>query len=999
MQSLQFWKSWAKVYQRIGLIVGITFTLSLAFLWFAWFKAPAPVLEWMHIQEQELVQIPVHTFQQGLFELTVSGDSYLIFERLLGDTLKPNPTAGYLFLTVLVMSMIVLLTIITTLGRFYYLLGMGLFILFIVGFRMEIIQMFGLSNKVFTIIVLILYVIPTFYFQFFRSSTSFLIRLSVFTAITLLIGVVIINFATVRFPLLHLSVTGITAAFVISVVFIFTVAHEILASFIYVASQSTKQGKSLNHFLIISAIYMINLALAYAHKIGMINWDFMYINFYLLLTISGLLGIWGFHHRQPQYENIMPADPFGVYFFLSLGAICYATIGYFIGTANDSALAAMNDIIIYGHLGYGIIFITYVISNFFAVLAENLPAYKVLYKPNYMPYFTFRFGGLIATLAFVFYNTWQVPVQNAFSAYHNAAGDLYQTLGNSHYAEAFYQQAGVYGFLNHHSNYAIANIEGRKFNSIKERNYYDRASQRRPTEYSVLNLSQTFQRDGQWLDAMLALREGNRKIIDSGPVQNSLGLVYSKLNLVDSALFFLQKAMDHKITRAAAQTNFVGVAAKNNLNVPADSLLKLLTSDNLGTKSNALAFANLQNTKIDLEIDLKSDTVLNLFSASLIINYFLNHLGDLDTTTINQAIELAKKPINDDYREAVLYTTALACYAEGQVGKAFSLLEEVAILSSDQSKYNLILTLWALDQNAGQDAQAFSQYVLNQPNGGVIPVVAIALTEAGRIGEALVQWDSLRRSPDSTHHRHAQQMINALAATENLVNQFTDEEKFLYAKYRIPLGDSSKFYSLINQITRDELKARAILSRSMSLFEKDELSAAIATFNKVKGLQLTDKKLYDQIIHFELDLMASQNDLRTLSGRINEQGIEFGQAWKNQQIYFKALLSESNNVHETAALYRWLAVANPYHEDAVISAAQYFKKNGSDRLDGYNILTDALHANPYSVKLLKAYSLEAAGLGFNEYAQSALERLRPLLSSNAMKEFLLNNQVAFKQVL
>ena len=110
--------------------------------------------------------------------------------------------------------------------------------------------------------------------------------------------------------------------------------------------------------------------------------------------------------------------------------------------------------------------------------------------------------------------------------------------------------------------------------------------------------------------------------------------------------------------------------------------------------------------------------------------------------------------------------------------------------------------------------------------------------------------------------------------------------------------------------------------------------------------------------------------------------------------------SEAQKDNSTASRhYKWLATANPYFEDAVISSAYYFKNNGNDNLLPYTILTDALHANPFSVKLLKAYSIEAARLGFSDYANSALERLRPLLSNQALRKFLTDNQTTFAQVI
>lgn len=1001
MQSIQFWKSWAKTYQHIGLIIGGAFVLALLFLWYSWFISPNPVLTWFDVQEQELTRVPVHTFQQGLLELTIHGDNYLIFDRLLGEHLQPNVIAGYVYLFMLVIGMVMLLSIVTTLSRFWYLLGMGLFILFIVGFRMEIISMFGQPNKLFTTGVLILYLLPSFYFQFYKTTISFKNRLFIFSGITLLLGILIVNFAEVAYPLLYLSVTGIAAGFVVSIIFIFMVAHEILASFVLIASQSAKQTKSLNHFLIISTVYMINLAIAYAHKIGSIEWNFMYINFYLLITVSGILGIWGHRQREPQYEKIMVADPFGIYFFLSIGTICFATIGYFISTANDSALLTINDAIIYGHLGFGIIFLTYVISNFFAMLANNLPVHKVLYKPSSMPYFTFRFGGIIATLAFVFYNTWQSPVQHAYSGYYNAAGDLYQTLGDNRFAEAFYQQSGTYGFLNHHSNYAIANIEAKKnYNTVKERNYYQRSTKRRPTEFAFINLSQTYQRNGQWLEARLVLNEGLQSFPNSGPLLNALGIVYSKLNLTDSSLNYLQQAIEQRATKEIAEANFIAVAAKNNLSVNADSLLRLIASDNKGVRSNALAFANIQGSKIKMEVDVKADTILNLFSASLINNYLVNHLGELDTIYINKVIATSKKKVNTDYNEALLFASALSLYADGQIGRAFSLLEEITIYSNDQDKYNTILTMWSLENKAPQDALAFIKYALNKPNTDALPVAAIAFTEAGELDEGLIRWDSLRSGPDSTYHDYAAKMMNVLQANRNSLSQLSDEEKYLYSNYRIGIDDSVQFNTTLNEIESEELKARTILARSQRLFEADEVNTAIKTFQKITGLKLLDRALYNQILHFELELLASKGDLQTLLRRINENQITFSGVQKSNEIYFKALQSEQQrDSTEASRLYHWLATANPYHEDAIIAAATYFKTKNKDRLLPYTIITDALHANPYSVKILKAYSLEAAHLQFNDYANSALERLRPLVSAQALRKFLTNNQTTFAQVI
>ena len=356
MYSIQFWKSWPVVYQRLFWTMASLLIFSLLFLWLSFFQSPAPTLTWQYIQEQELLEVPVHSFQTGLFELTIKGDNYLIFERLLGNDLTPLPIFAYVFLGILILSALMLLTVITTLKRFWYSIGMGLFILFIVGFRLELLQFFGLSNKIPTIMVLVIYLPISYYFHTFNTSASFVKRIATFTLITIFVGALLITFAQAPLPAYHLAASGYIAAIILSVVFIIMVSHEILALFINLVSRGTRQVKSLKHFLIISAIYMVNIFLAYANKINLIEWDFLAINFFLLLTISGILGIWGFRQRQAQYEGIIEADPFGVYLFVSLACICFGAIAWFLSTANDPAIDALRDVIIYSHLGFGLSF-------------------------------------------------------------------------------------------------------------------------------------------------------------------------------------------------------------------------------------------------------------------------------------------------------------------------------------------------------------------------------------------------------------------------------------------------------------------------------------------------------------------------------------------------------------------------------------------------------------------------------------------------------------------
>src|SRR5688572_24548442 len=439
MQSRWYWKKWHKEYQIIGYGVAILFAFSLLLLWANYFLGTDAVIHWLKFHHQQTVETVSHSFQVGNFELSIPIESYLTFEYFNGSGLEPNTFVSYAFVLLLTLAAVVLLTVITTFERFWYFVGTGLFILFIVSLRLDVLKLFGLTGQWATIGTLSIYVLISFYFNSLRSSTGFTIRLVTFLLLTVVFGILIYLFSGVVYPFLYLSVSGYVAGMILSVIFMIMIAHEILASFIYLTSQGTTSTKNLRHFSIISAIYIANLILTYMHEAGVIKWNFLYINLYLLLSVSVILSLWGYQQREKLYQNITRFNPFGAYFIGCMAIITFSTIAMLLGTANDPALKVIRDFIIFTHLGFGIIFLMYVFSNFILMMADDVNVYKILYTPNRMPYFTYRFAGLITMLAFVFYSNWHEYVYHSTSGFYNALGDLYQKLEKRGLAEAYYQ--------------------------------------------------------------------------------------------------------------------------------------------------------------------------------------------------------------------------------------------------------------------------------------------------------------------------------------------------------------------------------------------------------------------------------------------------------------------------------------------------------------------------------------------------------------------------------
>lgn len=980
MQSLFFWNEWPKNYRTLWFALSGLFIFSLLFLWFNYFQGAHGIIHWEKIQEQKIIETTVHNFRLGPFQLNVPGESYVIFEYLQGSDIHHNTLASYIFLAVLIISSMVLLTVITTLPKFWYFLGMTLFILFVLSLRLEVLLVFGQRGYIIPIAALSFFVSLSFYFKSFRSAVSFTARLLSFLVLTLISAVIIYLFSNVPFPMLHLVVTAYLPALILSVLFMIMVAHEILVSFVYIASQGT--SKSLQHFSIVSFIYLINILITCLHEMGVVEWQFLYINLYLLLCISAILGIWGFKLREPQYESILLFRPVGAFFFIGLGSICLITISQLLGNANDAALKIIRDIIIFSHVGYGIIFLTYIFSNFMVMMADNLQVYKILYRPNRMPYFTFRFAGLIAMLAFVFYSNWRQYVYHGLAGFYNYVADLYIMQDNEILAQSFYEQSRKYAFQNNRANYALANIKSSRINFEDAHYNYELANGKRPTEFSLVNAGNLYVWTEDYFPAIQSYRNGKQIMPSSAALASNLGFAYGKIHSLDSATYFINEARQHSLTKTSAEGNFLALAAMEYLPIRTDSVVKIFDNPSTIVLSNAFALATLFDQEINTTIDPLSEKTLNLYSATLLNNYSIRNAKTIDTTFIHTVHRIASDSLNFEYSEALKASLAHAYYHQGNVTKALELLGELAYVTQGyKGKYNYIMGLWALEQNNPQIASSYFMHAETADYKDARFYNAISLTEAGNIYEAFTAWDSISNNGDEKEKEIATRMQRIFFIHSSQAIKLNDAEKYQYCRYKIGLADTVYFARISNTFDNPNYKAQALLDMAKKQFKAENIVPAIKYLNQISGLELTDKKLFNDVRYMELLMLAWRGELRLLANQINK-GIEFDSGHALEKMLYTALISESTgDLDKARENYALLGRWNPYFEEGIIAAANFFRKQNPDNMGAYNILVEAIQVNYNSYRLLKAYAGEASRLGFDEYAASAKQRLMVIKST------------------
>lgn len=974
MPSIYFWNGWTRSYKTLWSLLAALFIATILVSWIYSFLGASNIIDWERFQEQKIVETTVHSFRLGPFDLNIPAESYLIYEYMQGGLVQHNFVASYFFLSIIVIAAMVILSIITTLEGFWYFGGMSLFILFAVSLRLDILYLFNLKGVLVPAVVIGIFIAVSYYFKSIRPQTTFVTRLVTFLLMVVVLIAVIWNAATIALPFLHLAITGYTAGLVLSIIFVVMVSHEIMVGFLYIASQGG--SKSLRHFLIISVIYLANLLITALYIVGYLNWDFIYINPFLLLTISAVLGIWGFRQRENLFENIFPFAPFGGYFYIALATICFVTLAQLNGNANDAALKVIGDITIFTHTAFGIVFLMYIFSNFMAMMSEEKSVYKVLYRPNRMPYFTFRLAGIIVTLAFMFVTYWRDYISRSVSGFYTYAADLYMLQGNEEFGMAFYDRSQKNSYQTHRSNYALGMLKASRFKFEEAEIRFFQASGKNPSDYSLVNRGNLYLWNQDYFGAIKTFRQEMKKKT-SAALSNNLGFAYSQIHNLDSALYFFSQARENALTKNAAEGNFFAMSAMELIPIKVDSLVRIFNTKDPGVLSNALAGATLFHQGFDIDIDPFAVRQLNLHSATMLNNYIIRNAKSVDTTFTKRAMAMANDSLNRDFGEALKSTLAYAFYHQGNLTQAFALLAEMAYISDDyKGKYNYISGLWALEQGSPESAQKYFYYSERQDYKNAKLYNAIALTESGSIPQALVAWDSLMRSSDAGQQQMAANIRQILTMPAAQALTAPDAQKYQYARYVIKVSDTAYFKRLTNTFDNPNYKAQALLDMAKKQLKADRIIPAIKFFQQIGGLELSDKKLYEDIQHFELRMLASRNESRNIARAINK-GVEFDQSRFLEKILYTAIISETNgDTLNASKLYEIAGKWNPFFEEGVLAAAQFHKNLDSESLKAYDLLAEAIQVNTTSLRLLKAYAAEATRKGFDDYAISVSERIR-----------------------
>jgi len=991
MKGIFFWRNWDRSNRVIFNLYLLLILISIGYLLYGYFFGLKNAIGWEILGSVEKIELPLPEFDVGNFRVSPKIDSYALLQYLQGSILKIYPVNSYIFLVFLVLGFNLILSLLPSMKKLWFYIGMGGFIVFGISLRLENLYLFGTPDKTGLIILLSVYLSIAYIFHEIKRKATLFFRYMIFTSVTLIFGIIIWLFSEVENPFIYVTNFGITIPIVISILFIIVIAHEIIFGILYVITHhnTKKSAHSLEHFLILSSLYLAYITLSYFWYIKIIKIDFWFVNPFLLFIVSTIIGLYGFKRRDFIYGAIMPFKPIGGLMYLAFALISLGTISYAFNSANDPLVETFEDVIFYAHIGYGTLFFVYIIANFFATLILNYQVSKIAYKPEYIPFYTFRLMGLIAVIA-LFLRANMIVLSQSRSAYYNGIADIHYLHNELRIAEEYYNVAGSYVYQNHRSNYALATLSRIQRNKTAEAFYLENAILKNPSEHAIIGLSNLYLRNKQFLQGLFNLEEGLHHFPNSSAIKNNTGYFYSKTDIIDSSYYFFDQSYRNRGWDDLAGANIFGLLAKEAIPVNPDSISSEYTkAKDYAVQGNLLALKNQRGINTD------SHEIIELNSPSLSTSQFVYYynlgyeqMNRRDTsylTSLNSAIRKSRSTLREN---RLMFLKSAFLYYNGRVTEAFRAMSNLADRAITVQDYYRMLGLWSLQSGSPKLSIEYFEKAGFGNNPEYDFYGLIAYLENG----AIIKADSLLGKLDVMGAGELQNEISNINRIIHITDLnsivFSDLDKYQIVRYRSDLFKSEEeIREFINTIDNNVIRSLLKTELAEKYFKYGDLNK---TVQYLGSSDINDSEVPELIRRssiLKLKILKNRKDFQNLASGFEEFKKKFGDDDGHLDLFQAALYNVNGDSVKAKNLYTHLAKSDPFNEEAIIDAAEYFYKNSNDSYYAYKLFLEALEINPYSVPLLRAFANHCLEIRLTDYAQDALRDLEHLWPEEYNKLF------------
>jgi hypothetical protein len=699
MKELFFWKVWSPSERRTTLAALIIICLSLLFFIIKSLDPLSNVIRWNVLSELSDITSVVDILHIGQWQYGISTPSQLITESFVASVMETDLLTVRVFWVFALTGLSFMLAALTTMPRFWYLAGMILFILLLGFARLETLGVFGEGSRTLFLLTVILYGGLSYYFQAFRPDLGISSRIAGMLGVSAFLAGLTFSISSTPFPALTAISYSLPFWLLLTILFLIVIATEIMALLVWISTaEAGKQGKSgLINFLVVSVLYLLSLTLMYLKNTRQIDWDLTLIGPAYYAVAAAVAGLWGFRKRADATAGLLPFRTTGLWLYLGLFIISAAFAGFVSGTANDPLQEVLEDVVVQGQLGMSLLFLFYILVNFYPLFIQGLAVHKVLYKPLRFGLTQTRLFGVVAVIT-LFSIQRLLPLNQGIAGYFNGLGDLYTTTGEFALAEQYYKMAVQQEFQNHKSNYSLASLALKQGDNNAAAYYFRQSLLKNPSAQAYAGLGSILIQENLFFDAVYSLQEGIRKFPASGELLNNLGMLYAKTNVADSAYYYLERAEHNTKRDEIPATNLLAILAKSTDTRLLDSLSAHLDQKKyLSWQSNWLAVQNLRQSfsKQPFQSEsVPSDSLLSVSSLAYLRNYAANQ-ARLDSFP---AYLLPKLAVINPLLSQDLSLSAL--YPEFYSGNKLKAIETLSAWAGEEGEeselYHKILGHWFL---------------------------------------------------------------------------------------------------------------------------------------------------------------------------------------------------------------------------------------------------------------------------------------------------------------
>ena len=997
MNSLYFWKTWNSPYKQLYFFLLSIFIFLLLILGYTSYNSIEGAVKWETETQIEPVKVVIDQFARNLMNFTVESESYYALDKFVSAEILVNTYYSYFYLFFIILGVLFILTTFSFLDLYWYMAGMLLFLCFLFNLKIDLLQLFGSIGHLPTIALFLVYSGISFLFNSFYKSVTYLIRFCSFLVLTIIVSFIIQHYSEVATPFLYLANFGSMFPLWITVIFILVIGYDIIKGLLYVVSSKNTAGSknSLLNFFFASLLYLINVFLLLMKKMYVFDLGIIYLNPFLLLCVSSVLGIWMFKKRSELFSSVLPFAPAGAFVYISLAIISLSGASYALLNGNIGMVNSYEYIIIYGHMFLGFIFLIYVLVNFLKLFDKNVSIYEIVYQPVKLTFWAVPAFSITIAAMFLLYQK-KYPYNLALSGYYTNAGDVMVYERQYPLAFEYYNEAISYDYPNHRANYSIAALASTLDDKETAKGYFENALLRDPSVQSYIGLSNNYVETGELFKALFQVQEGLKKFPEDGRLYNNLGVLYHKINLEDSSAYCFFKAKTLLTKRQVATSNILYLLAKRNLFEEADSIIQVENYvENISFQNNKLAILNQlgRRSKDSFIESFVKDSVLNANTYAYLVNSNINSLKDTSLNVADRILTVKNCASNESYKDQLTCQLALKKY---YTGNRFAAIQDMTLLnatSSSKEIYSTLLGYWMFEQEQNKSASDYFKVASEGGNGNTQLNYVLTALLSNQKEDALFILYQLTNSSDKNIVNISNKLISSVVVkSEANAIELNESDRLQYFLIAIKNNSIDHLEQLYKSFTNDQAKVYAGCALCRLYIDRNELEKALSIYSSIKVIQQLNPYALGERNYTQLLLNVELKDVKFLSE--NATVLKLNSDKELLRSYFKAVSFEftGDSIQANQFYLKSLSEA-PYVDEVVLKAVNYLSKHGQQQL-AYNYLVEIVQNNP-TISTQKAYLELCLDMYFTNYAESTLEALKGQISASDYAQYqqrLIENQ-------